>query len=118
MRIALYVIWFLLPSVLLLSALWAKLESFQKPAQKAASKDLVRQGLFVLVCCVVAVAIDQYVLEAVVTALLPEFIPLGFFQILLLPVVLLLGAKLVGPTKTTVSVNRKLSDKRTTRGLR
>lgn len=49
-------------------------------------------------CVLFAIAIDQFILEALVNILSPEWLPLGFFQVILLPIILLIGAKLVGPS--------------------
>ena len=80
-------------------ALWAKLEQWSDSAKKQNPGDFMRQGVFVLVCVLIAVAIDQYALEAVITPITPDFIPLGFYQVMLLPVVCLLAAMLTGPSK-------------------
>ena len=58
----------------------------------------LRQVFFVCVAIGVAVLVDLYVLDAVCS--LPEFdwLPRGVFQILLLPTILLLMSRLVGPS--------------------
>ncbi len=50
-------------------------------------------------CVLVAVLIDQYVLETIVEMISPEWLPLGFFEVILLPFILYLAAKFAGPTK-------------------
>lgn len=99
MRTALYVAWLILPSVLFLMALWGLLEKVSDKHKRARPGELFKQGLFVLACVVVAVAVDQYALEQLAEVLNSEWLPLAFLQIILLPAVLLVGAKLLGPSK-------------------
>ena len=99
MRIALYVIWFLLPLFFFVVALWTKLENFSKKNYTQSAAEPFWQGILLLVCCFVALGIDQYLLESLWDTLSPDFIPLGFYQVMLLPVVILAAAKIVGPSK-------------------
>ena len=47
----------------------------------------------------IAVGIDRYVLKSLVESFSPDILPLGFYQAILLPILLLIGAKLVGGSK-------------------
>ena len=94
----LYVIWFLFPVFFLLMALWSKLEQVGGKKRQEHPEDFLRQGVFVLCCVLVAVGINEYVLPRVVAAYSPEAVPLQFYQVVLLPLVLLIGAKIMGPT--------------------
>ena len=81
-------------------ALWSKLEQWSAAEQRRdASRDPFRQGIFVLVCVFVAIAIDQFLLEAAVLTISPDWLPLAFYQVVLLPVVFVVGAYLLGPSK-------------------
>lgn len=80
-------------------ALWSKLEQAGGRTKRENVGDLARQGFFVLGCVAIAVAINEYILADAVATLSPDFIPLGFYQILLLPFVLYIGAFIVGGSK-------------------
>lgn len=99
MTTALYIIWFLFPLFFLLMALWAFLERLSGKRDRQDGSDALKQGLFVLCCVLVAVAIDMYVLPDLVESLAPDWIPLGFFQVILLPVIFYLGALVFGGSK-------------------
>lgn len=99
MQIAIYIIWAIIPLFFFSMALYAKLEQISNKAKKQNPADFMRQGVFVLVCVVICLVIDQQILEGLVTKYSPEFIPLGFYQILLLPLVLYLAAMAFGPSK-------------------
>ena len=99
MHTCLYVIWFLLPIFFFGIALWSKLERYGSNPPYENIGDYVRQGVFVLACVVLSVLIDQYILEDIVNLLSPTWIPLGLYQVLLLPIVLLVSAVILGPSK-------------------
>ncbi len=99
MHTALYVIWFLIPTCFFLLALWAKLEQISNRSRAQNPGDLLRQGYFVLASVLVSVLIDHFILEKVVISISPTWLPIGFYRIILLPMVLLLGAKIAGPSK-------------------
>lgn len=98
MRGFLYFIWCLLPLFFFGMALWSKLESISNKHKRENTGDAMRSGLFSTLCVLLAVAIDQYLLEGLVQTYSPESIPLWFYQVLLLPAVLLVAAKIIGPT--------------------
>ncbi len=99
MRSALYILWFSLPTIFFLMALWTKLERMGGEGKKGNASDLFSQGVFLLCCVLMAVLIDQTLLADLVSELVSESLPLGFFQFFLLPFILLIGAKTVGPSK-------------------
>ncbi len=99
MHTFLYIVWFSIPTFFFLAALWAKLEVISNKGKKENPSDLFRQGLFVLVVALIAVGIDRYVLKSLVESFSPDILPLGFYQAILLPILLLIGAKLVGGSK-------------------
>lgn len=100
MRTAIYIIWALIPIGFFLLALWAKLEKMSAQSwAKERAGDYFRQGLFVLVCVIISVAIDTYFLESLSEAIMPDLVPLWFYEIMLLPVVLYIGALISGPSK-------------------
>lgn len=95
----LYILWFLIPTFFFLTALWTQLERLSGKEAKPTGGDAFRQGVFVLVCVGVCVAIDQYILGDLVTSFAPDFLPLGFFQAILLPIVLYVAAMMFGGSK-------------------
>lgn len=102
MQTALYILWILVPLTYFLLALWSRLEqSTQIKKGKKRSKeasDLISQAYFVSGCSLATFLIDKYFIHQV-EPFLPSFIPLGFVQIMLLPVVLYIGGMLVGGSK-------------------
>jgi hypothetical protein len=99
MQTILYGIWLLLPITYFGIALWSKLEEAGGSTKRENVGDLLRQGFFVLGCVGLAIAIDQYLLKDLVEMFSPTFIPLGLYQILLLPFILYIGAFIVGGSK-------------------
>ena len=99
MQTALYVIWILIPLGFYLLVLWAKLEQISGKNKVENIPDLLSQAVFVTVCSGITYLIDTYALEIGYSALSPDFIPIGFYKILLLPFVLLLGAKVWGGSR-------------------
>lgn len=80
-------------------ALWAWLEKLSDKHKKTRPGELFKQGVFVLVCAGIAVLIDKYLLVEVAAAINSEWLPLTFLQIILLPIILLIGARLLGPSE-------------------
>ena len=109
--------WFLLPLTLFLMALWNYLERRSPGGNVRSATDLFKNGLFTLGCCVVALLIDWYLLEDLVNAVSPSFISLGVYQFLLLPFVLLVAFKIMGPSKEIKVKKRTLSNPRLQRQL-
>ena len=99
MHTALYIIWFTLPTIFFFLALWSKLEQIGGHHKRDNPSDLFHQGLFILVCVFVCVVVDQTILADLVLSTVGDSVPLGFFQAFLLPLMLLLGAKVVGPSR-------------------
>jgi len=114
MHTVLYIIWFLIPASFFILALFARLEQMGGSVRKQNPVDFLRQGFFVLIAVLVAVAIDRYILPGFVAAWAPDYLPLGLFQILLLPAVLLGASYLIGPSKSILvgSENTKASKSR------
>jgi hypothetical protein len=94
----LYAVWFLLPAGFLLMALWSLLERMAGKTQLQDNASLFKQSVFVLACVLVSIALDHYALEWVSKSVFQEVLPLGFFRVIVLPIVLLIGAKLIGPS--------------------
>jgi hypothetical protein len=106
MQTFLYIVWFLIPTTFFVLALWSKLEHASGQPKHASAADLFNQGIFVLVCVFVAILIDRTMLQSIADAIAPTILPLGFYQAFLLPLVLLIAAKLVGPSKDILIGNR------------
>ena len=98
-RIVLYTIWFSLPGFYFLSSLWSGLERVTNKERRESPKQQFMAGLFCLACAFVAVGIDQYLLERIAESLIPEWLPLLFYQVFVFPAVLFIGAKILGPSK-------------------
>lgn len=98
MTTLLYGAWIALPLFFFLTALWGKLETASDKRKREDVRDFFYQGIFVSVCVGIAIIIDQYFLEAIANSLAPEYLPLGFFQVILLPFILLVAAKVIGPS--------------------
>jgi len=96
MRTFLYGVWFLFPLLFFIIALWSKLGALSDKHKGENSGDLLKQGVFVLACALLAVLVDQYLLQKLVDSVSPDWIPLGFYQALLLPIIFLIVGKLVG----------------------
>jgi hypothetical protein len=99
MTTALYIIWGLVPLFFFLMALWSFLEKTTGKRKHERPGDLFKQGLFVSFCVVLSILIEAFVLKDLVEATVQDLIPYGVFQIVLLPVILYLGAMLIGPSK-------------------
>ena len=110
----LYGAWLLFPAVFFLMALWSALEkATNKEAKRGiAPGDHFKQGFFVLFCVGISIAVDQFALAQLVAGFNSEWLPLPFFQIILLPIVLYLGATLVGPSKEPQSKIHKQGGKK------
>jgi hypothetical protein len=93
-----YAVWFLIPTVFFLIALWGKLEKLSGSTKNYHPADYVRQGCYVLVCVLISLAIDRFLLQPYYPDWIEEF-PLPMAQVLLLPFVLALAAKITGGTK-------------------
>jgi len=111
MQTAIYIIWFLIPLFFFTMALWSRLEQVGGKSKRENPGDFFRQGVFVLVCVLISIGIDQLLLEDIVSSVSPAFIPLGFYQIVLLPLVLYLAALISGPSKA-IKIQRNKSSKK------
>lgn len=98
MRTALYALWFSVPALFFGLTLWIKLERLSGEKKKESSTDLINQGIFTLGCVVVSIIIDQLFLQDLIASTVGDLFPLGFYQFFLFPFVLLIGAKIVGPS--------------------
>lgn len=96
----LYILWFLVPLFLFILSAWNKLEQIGNKNDKGQPGFLFKQGLFTLICAFVSLLVDQHLLENLHNTIGIEWVPLGFLQIILFPIVLYIGALLLGPSKT------------------
>lgn len=92
----LYLLWIMAPLSYLLMLLWAWLEGRGKRERRSDLNDLWHQLLFLTGCVIAAFIIDLYLLDHIYRSVVPEFIPKGLLQVLLLPAILSLAAPLVG----------------------
>ena len=91
-----YVVWFLIPLAFFTVALWAKLEQIAKSPRRQNPGDFFRQGVFLLLCAILSVLIDHFLLWRLDGTPLADWLPLYVFQLLLLPAVWLVCACLFG----------------------
>jgi len=96
MLYVLYGIWILLPVFFFGLALWTGLERISGKQPQEHPTDYFRQGLFVASCVAAAFAFDAYLLADLVHFLGFDDSWLWFFRLILLPIILFLGAKLLG----------------------
>ena len=96
MKIILYACWFIIPVCYLVIVLWSKLESISKNQSREDMGDILRQLLFVALCVGLCIILDQFFLEGWVDAYSPDWIPLGFYQSILLPVMFLIVGRIAG----------------------
>ncbi len=52
-----------------------------------------------MLCVLLAIGIDRWLLVPHISSLLPDYIPLAVLQVLLLPLILLIAARTAGGTK-------------------
>jgi len=95
----LYGVWFLFPGFYLIAMIYCKLEQVSGKRIRHNLKDYVHHMFFLLACALISILLDQYALADIAQSIYPDLIPLGFYRIILFPVVLLLGAKLLGGSK-------------------
>jgi hypothetical protein len=94
-----YAVWLGIPLIFFLLALWSKLEALSGRQIKDRPDDISRQGIFLLFCALIAIGIDYYLLDAFYANFSPDWIPLGFYKVVLLPIVFVIAGKIIGPTK-------------------
>lgn len=92
------IIWLCIPALYFIIALWGWLEKKGRSVKKQNPGDFLKQGTFVFVAVGLALLIDAYWLSDIVASL-PDIMPLLFYRIILLPVLLLICAKLIGGSK-------------------
>lgn len=98
MTTAFYVIWCLIPIFFFTLALWSKLEVLSGQVKKDNPGDLIRQGGFVSICVFIAILIDQYLLPELYPKFSPDWIPYGFYQLILLPAIFYVASRVIGPS--------------------
>jgi len=96
-------------------SLWAVLEKKFGHRKHEQPGDYSRQGWFTLFCVIVAFIIDIFTLENLVASYSPRVIPLPFYQLILLPLIMYIGAMIVGPSAELRIAKSKLLNKRRTK---
>ena len=115
LRYVLYGFWILLPASFFIIALWSKLEQLSGRDKREVIGDYLKQGVFTGACVGLSILIDQTVLESFVSGVLADMVPLGFCRFMLLPVTLVIGAKVVGGSKPIRIERHEQSGNRTKR---
>lgn len=111
-RAVLYTIWCLIPVLFFGLALHTKLEARSKKKKKDNSGEFLRQGIFCLMCVALAIFVEYKFLKTLVDQYSPTFIPIGLYQVLLLPFILYIAALLAGPTKNASLADTKARKQR------
>ncbi len=99
MNTLIYAIWILLPTLFFVLGLWSWLEKKSGTRERSDAADLFRQGIFITACVIIARVIDYLWLPDIALSLGMGFFPEWFFRFFLLPVILLLAAKILGPSR-------------------
>ncbi len=99
MTTVLYTLWFLVPLFFIVLATWSKLEQASGRERRENIGDYLRQGGFALICVLVSLIIDQFFLEDLVMMFSSDSQTIGVARIMLLPVIFILAAKIIGPSK-------------------
>ena len=103
-------IWLCIPGIYYIIALWGWLEKKGRSVKKQNPGDFLKQGTFILISVGLTFLIDIYVLADLV-ALLPNIMPLLFYRLVLLPVVLFLVASMTGGSKPASLKKNKRGNK-------
>ena len=105
MTTVIHVVWIIIPLFFFAIALYAKLEMIGNKHKVDNPKDFLRQAAFTTLCTGIAFIIDEYALEGLVQSLSPDWIPVMFYRILLLPLILVIGAHLAGGSEE-IAINK------------
>lgn len=96
----LYAIWFIFPLFFYTLALWGKLERLSGNRNREDPVDYLRNGSILLLCALASLFFDLYLLDSLLMPIVGELLmPRTFYRIILFPIVLLLAAKILGPSK-------------------
>lgn len=93
-----YVVWLMFPLCFFLIALWSKLEALGGKSRKENPGDIMRQGFFLLICALVCIGFDHYLLPGLYEYIESDWLPYGLLQFMLFPAVLYLAAVTIGPS--------------------
>ena len=94
----LYLLWFGFPTLFFLLALATKLDRVAGKERNENPRDFFSSGVFLLGAAICTVFIEKLILKNLVDATVGNILPYGFFQFFLWPLVLLIGAKTIGPS--------------------
>jgi len=106
MSIAVDVIWILIPSVIMLLAMWDYIDNKARKRNDRHSFNLMKQAFFISLCVVCCILIDRYLLDTILDSILMNLVTRDLMQILLLPVVLVIASVIVGPSKAIMIGDR------------
>jgi hypothetical protein len=93
-----WILWVLFATIFYLLGLWSALECRRKGLSMQEARDLFKQALFITVCVVFAMVVDHFGLPIFKNAYLDD-VGYGVARVLLLPLILMVAAVLIGPTK-------------------
>jgi len=111
----LYLLWFGFPTLFFLLALATKLDRIAWKERNENPRDFFSSGIFLLGAAICTVFIERVFLKNLVDATFGNIMPYGFFQFFLWPLVLLIGAKLIGPSTKILIGDRKRTKPKLTR---
>lgn len=115
MLIFLYLLWFGFPTLFFLLALATKLDRVAGKERNENPKDFFSSGIFLLEGAICTVFIERLFLKNFVDATFGNLMPYGFFQFFLWPLVLLIGARLIGPSTKILIGEQKTTRPKLTR---
>ncbi|HMO01993.1 MAG TPA: hypothetical protein PKD37_01255 [Oligoflexia bacterium] len=102
MNYLLYGVWIFIPLFFYIVAFLGWLDSISNNKKKQYDNpgDYFRQGVFCTVAVIITFALDIFVLKVYYQQLtITEYIPTGMMRVFLLPIVLIILAVVVGPSK-------------------
>lgn len=111
----LHIIWFTLPAIFIAIAIWSKLEALSGKPNRGEIRGYLKQAAFLLACAFIALGIESWFLEDFVISYLEPVVPLDLARIVLLPLVLLVAAKLLGGSKPIQLTSSRVSQERNRR---
>lgn len=108
----LHILWYAIPGIFFLVGLYSFLEKVSGDPRKQDPAIFFKQGFFVLLIVLLCVWLDKKYTVSTIAPLLPSGVPILLPRALLLPVLLVIGAKLVGGTKPPSLKDAKIGKKK------
>jgi len=94
-----YVFWILIPSGILLLAIWDYIDNKTRKRKDRHSINLMKQAIFVIGCVICCMLIDKFLLDVIVESVLMGLVSRDLMLVLLLPIILVAASIIIGPSK-------------------